>query len=447
MIRRQSPMRGTLVFLLLLAGSAPARGRADDAPPAVPPTRAALKEMLERSKHSTPRLPLPPPTEAEKAAAEKRGSAAPGLGGIINNGRMRQLYLEPALAGAGGLSSREPDPAMTLDNAFKTMCFWLVSRVNNCAYCLGHQEVKLAASGVAEDAIAALDGDWHEFTPAQRAAFAFTVKLTREPQAIADADLDALKAHYTPTQALEILLAVANFNAINRWTGGLAIPQEDHRDYDTPTAPAFADLVSRVAPLTPNANGPAAAPPSKRTPPTPAETAAALEAARTRRPRLPLADESAARAALPADWPEGPLPQWARLLAVFPKQGAAKAVAHRATIEHGVLSPKLRALIDATAARHDRAWYALGHARKRLESLGVDADAIESADAPLSKPERAAVVFARALTVDPARISDADVAVLRDHFSDREVAELVYRVTEAAFFDRLTEAANLPLEF
>jgi alkylhydroperoxidase family enzyme len=447
MIPRQSPTRWALLSLLILAGFVPARGRAADAAPAVPPTRQALKEMLERSKHSTPRLPLPPPTEEEKAAAERRGSAAPGLGGIINNGRMRGLYLDPALAGASGLSSREPDPAMTLDNAFKTMCFWLVSRVNNCAYCLGHQEVKLAASGVGEDEIAALDGDWHEFTPARRAAFAFTVKLTREPQAIADADLDALKAHYTPTQALEILLAVANFNAINRWTGGLAIPQEDHRDYDTPTAPAFADLVSRVAPLAPGATGPAAAAPARRTPPTPAETAAALEAARTRTPRLPLADESAARAALPAGWPEGALPHWARLLAVFPKQGVARAAAHRATDEHGVLSPKLKALIAATAARHDRAWYALGHARKRLEALGVDPDAIEGADAPLSPPERAAVVFTRALTVDPARIGDADVAVLRGHFDDREVAEVVFRVTEAAFFDRLTEAANLPLEF
>ena len=50
--------------------------------------------------------------------------------GIINNGRMRKLYLPPEVLGGGFL--REPDPAMTLDNTFKTMFFWIVSRANNC---------------------------------------------------------------------------------------------------------------------------------------------------------------------------------------------------------------------------------------------------------------------------------------------------------------------------
>ena len=65
----------------------------------------------------------------------------------------------------------DPDPNMTLDYAFKTMLFWIVSRSNNCVYCMGHQETQLPAFGVAEDRIAALDGDWSEFTLAERAAF------------------------------------------------------------------------------------------------------------------------------------------------------------------------------------------------------------------------------------------------------------------------------------
>jgi hypothetical protein len=35
---------------------------------------------------------------------------------------------------------------------------------------------------------------------------------------------------------------------------------------------------------------------------------------------------------------------------------------------------------------------------------------------------------------------------LRRAFSDKQVAEIVFQVTEAAFFDRLTEAAFLRLE-
>jgi alkylhydroperoxidase family enzyme len=56
------------------------------------------------------------------------------------------------------------------------------------------------------------------------------------------------------------------------------------------------------------------------------------------------------------------------------------------------------------------------------------------------------LAFARKLTVDPALITDADIAGLRKHFPDQEVAEIVYHVTQAAFFDRLTEAAGLQLE-
>src|SRR5438128_9254903 len=95
----------------------------------------------------------------------------------------------------GGDFTRNADPAMSLDYPFKTELFWIVSRTNNCQYCLGHQEVKLAVAGVKEEEIAALDGDWSEFTPAQRAAFAFARKLTFEPHHLADADIDQLRKH------------------------------------------------------------------------------------------------------------------------------------------------------------------------------------------------------------------------------------------------------------
>ena len=60
---------------------------------------------------------------------------------------------------------------------------------------------------------------------------------------------------------------------------------------------------------------------------------------------------------------------------------------------------------------------------------------------------RAVFALARKLTVDPALVTDADVAAVRKHFSDRETAEVVYFVTVAAFFDRVTESGGLQLEF
>ncbi len=445
---------------------------ASDAPAVVVPTRPELKEQLERSKQSHPRLPLPAPTEEEianakarseeaKAKAQAEGKArgaGSGLrGGLVNNGRMRQLYLSELLgggrAGGGGAGfTREPDPALTLSPTFKTMFFWIVSRANNCTYCQGHQESKLAADGVTEDQIAALDGDWSEYTPAERAAFAFTLKLTREPQAVGDCDLDTLRAHYTDQQILEIIVTVAGNNAMNRWTGSLAIPQEAHRVYLTSTSEKYRNLRSRVAPLDPNASAPACALPANRGPLESREQVeSALAAARKRTPRLHVVDDAKARSVLPDDWSDSstPLPSWVRLLANFPKAGKSWIVQVRNAQAKGKLSPKLRAEIAWVSARNDRAWYALGLAKKRLNELGVDDNAVfalDTKDGATSPAELAVLRFARKLTVDPALMTDADFAALSKHYSDQEVAEIVYHVTQAAYFDRLTEASGLRLE-
>ena len=84
---------------------------------------------------------------------------------------------------------------------------------------MGHQETKLTAAGLGEDRIAALDGDWSEFTEAQRAAFGFARKLTLTPQQVTASDVEGLRRYYTDAQVLEILLVTGNFNAMNRWTG------------------------------------------------------------------------------------------------------------------------------------------------------------------------------------------------------------------------------------
>jgi len=113
------------------------------------------------------------------------------------------------------------------------------------------------------------------------------------------------------------------------------------------------------------------------------------------------------------------------------------------------LPPKLLASIAWTAARQDRAWYALGIARTRLHSLGFDDDAILALDEYEMLPteeERAALAFATKLTGTPQAIADADVARLRRVYKPSEVAEIVHHVSLAAFFNRFTEASGLALD-
>jgi hypothetical protein len=114
-----------LIGVLLLLPAAPARAADTSAPLPVPVTRPEMKQYLEGLKSRAPRIPLPPLTEAEKERLGERGAGY--------EARLRSHYLPPG-EGPGGWFSREPDPNMSLDYAFKTRLFWIVSRANNCHY-------------------------------------------------------------------------------------------------------------------------------------------------------------------------------------------------------------------------------------------------------------------------------------------------------------------------
>ena len=72
--------------------------------------------------------------------------------------------------------------------------------------------------------------------------------------------------------------------------------------------------------------------------------------------------------------------------------------------------------------------------------------ALDGDNKDLPEKERLAVAFARKLTDAPATVTDADVEGLRKVFEDKLVAEIVHHVCNAAFLNRVTEAAKLPLD-
>jgi alkylhydroperoxidase family enzyme len=279
-----------------------------------------------------------------------------------------------------------------------------------------------------------------------------------------DADIEKLRKYYQDLQILEIVFTVANNNATNRWTDSLGIPAEpegsalmravgktkgEFRTFLTPTADRYKNRASQVAALQPGQpTGPAV--PAKRPPlESRAEVEAALTACRMRTPRLPLMAEDKARSLLPEDHARGALPEWVRLLANFPKGGIARVLSLHKTDEKGLLNRTLKHEVAWIAARQDRAWYALGQAKRQLASDGLSEEAIYALggnEEKQSPAEQAALAFARKLTAKPYLIADGDIAELRKHYKDAEVAELVLHVCNAAFFDRVTEAAGLRLE-
>jgi alkylhydroperoxidase family enzyme len=325
---------------------------------------------------------------------------------------------------------------------------------------------------LAEEEIAGLDGDWSEFTPAERAAFALARELTYEPYRVSDADISQLRRHYTDLQILEIVFSVAGNNSTNRWKEGVGVPQSKEgtgflrsaqkpapadrplpiKSFLTPTPERYRNPITLVAPVHDGApNGEPSRLAVCRRPPLESrvEVEKALEACRRRTPRLPLVDEKQARELLPPDWPPAPLPQWVRLLANFPRDGKNRIVGLRAAEAKGDLTPLLKAQVSWIIARQDRAWYAAGQARRRLRELGQSDEQVYRLDgswAGFTPAERALFTVARNLAASPIVLSDEDVAEALKRTSPRAVVQLITYTTGRAFFDRVTEAAGLQLE-
>jgi hypothetical protein len=315
-----------------------------------------------------------------------------------------------------------------------------------------------------DDDLARLDTDWSGFPENEQAAFTLARKLTLAPGSITDADIDRCLLHFSGKEILEIALSVGGNNAINRWKEGIGVAQAgnggnsgwaqagsngDH-SYLTPTDNRFDTIASAVAILSsakPGDDLVATAPPTPL--PSAEEIAVGLATARSRSARLPLVDGTEARRILGALAPEGPLPQWLRLLANFPLAGTRMVKAFELTAEAPGLSPVDRARIAWTVARRNRAWYALGMAEECLRSSGADdATLADLADdqRQLSAAERAVLVVADRLAASPVICTDADFETALGATSPATMVHVVHAVAMDSLFDRFTEAAGLTLE-
>lgn len=395
----------------------------------VPENRTEMLKALDKLKRRQPRLPLPP-ADAQSNASDLRSNApaSPNGGrgsmGVVNNGRMRNLYLPQELQTRGGRNQAASDQGLPYD--FSTELFWIVSRINNCHYCLGHQEHKLQAVGVTEETLLALDTDWSAFPEKEQAAFAFTRQLTLAPHSITDQDIDALREHFSEAQILDMAYTVGRYNATNRWTDSLGIPQEEHRDFESKLDPKTSTTPSQVAPKgfpLRDKHGDFAA------------WLADFESQAARQPRLEIVSQQLA---------DGE-PAHEQLLIAVPAAGEAFVEQLRQARTVGELPPGLRDRIAYVAAREDQAWYMQHVSRQRLLSEGLSDEEIFQlySERPTLGAEGAALQFAIKLTSQPQSMTDEDIQVLSQFYSPQQIAEIVYHTGLAAVLDRVTEVARL----
>jgi alkylhydroperoxidase family enzyme len=178
-------------------------------------------------------------------------------------------------------------------------------------------------------------------------------------------------------------------------------------------------------------------------------------------PRVPILDDGEARRKLPPaepsvgsrsgdQAPAQPLPVWARMLAA-PLPNTTAAMLHLDYLHRAKspLDPVLRGEVRWMAAHLNRCAYSEAFAAADLRRAGLDDAAVAALAADLTKlpeMERAALTFARKMTLDAASVTDAEMARLLALFGEKRTVALVQLLAYANFQDRLLLALDAQVE-
>ncbi|MBI3434685.1 MAG: hypothetical protein HY056_06350 [Proteobacteria bacterium] len=134
------------------------------------------------------------------------------------------------------------DPSSTLDQFLKRKLAAVACAINGCAYCTAHSCSMLKTArgsdfegwGVGEEELQGLiTGDLPPKDAFERACFDYVRAASEDPTAVPAAILDALKAHLSPPQVMELACLVGFWKFYNTVHDSLHIPVERQLLQDT----------------------------------------------------------------------------------------------------------------------------------------------------------------------------------------------------------------------
>jgi alkylhydroperoxidase family enzyme len=265
--------------------------------------------------------------------------------------------------------------------------------------------------------------------------------MTVVPFALSDRDVSALKSEYSDAEIVELVYSIARFNSMNRWTDSMGLPQDPQMrgesvEFDTPTSSQWDQGESLVV---------AGSDIVRPTAWTWQECQKQLKISATRGPRVQLVSKESTAEILGLNSNE--VHDWHRAMATLPAAGPEMVRAWTAMLSDPELAPEIKAAICWTTARNNRASSSLAMTKKFADQLKIteqQMQAWESNDAEKLTPGTAqAIAFAKKVTCDPTKITDADIARLREVFSDRQTAHVIYTAATANALDRFTETLAL----
>jgi uncharacterized peroxidase-related enzyme len=133
----------------------------------------------------------------------------------------------PALRHIMGLLLELSDEVV-LPKRYLEIALVVVSKINECTYCVAHHAPRLADQGFDPDASTKiLDDVVPGFDEVDMLVRDYAVQVTNKPQYMRDAIFEDLKKHFSEEQVVELTLRIALCGFFNRFNDALQISMED----------------------------------------------------------------------------------------------------------------------------------------------------------------------------------------------------------------------------
>ncbi len=170
--------------------------------------------------------PLPPETTPELADDFE---IFVKILGFIPNSLLTMQRKPKMVKGFGVLTKAVMDPDGDVDLGFKRLIAHFASRAAGCQYCEAHSLIAAEIHGIAPEKVDAL-WEYHSsplYTEAERVALDYALAAGSVPNAVDDALMTRMRAHWSDDQICEILGAVCLYGFLNRWNDSMATELED----------------------------------------------------------------------------------------------------------------------------------------------------------------------------------------------------------------------------
>ncbi len=126
-----------------------------------------------------------------------------------------------------GLLLEFADEAL-LPKRYLEIALVVVSKLNECRYCVAHHEPRLIEQGLDAHTVAhILDPDCPGLDEVDRLVRDYAVQVTQQPQYMQDAIFTDLREHFSEAQIVELTLRIALCGFFNRFNDALQIGIED----------------------------------------------------------------------------------------------------------------------------------------------------------------------------------------------------------------------------